>query len=393
MKYYTAKYILFQKKQDDTYKLINEVTLDQFLIKKPLKELIESFKKGQKIESYLNDIKTKDDCQFLISKKVLISEELYKYETYTSQLPRETYFSIKPLLAGEENKIVFHGIPFGKGNPSDFRTSFFPSKFRSFSNMISFLDNQHFLSFPIGAVLNKENLNNTQNLINKDRLRDYGDLFIHQFESVSKAYEKIEYTYDNIFKTSNIPFSIGGDHSITYPILKSLGKMDEPFNVIHFDAHTDIYENRFSDISDDPDFFHHGNFVTKSLEIKSLKKYIMLGLRSNPTGKINSKIEFYDVGTLKKYLRKQKKIDLGISGKTYITFDIDILDPVYAPGTATPVPFGLTPFEVLDVFNDCLEGIDIVGIDFVEVNPSIDNKEETMNIAMNLIIALLSYLK
>ena len=109
--------------------------------------------------------------------------------------------------------------------------------------------------------------------------------------------------------------------------------------------------------------------------------------------KINSKIEFYDVGTLKKYLRKQKKIDLGISGKTYITFDIDILDPVYAPATATPVPFGLTPFEVLDVFNDCLEGIDIVGIDFVEVNPSIDNKEGTMNIAMNLIIALLSYLK
>jgi agmatinase len=393
MKYYKAKYILFKKKSEDTYKLINEVTLDQFLIKSHLKELIESFIEGQEIKNYLNNPKIKDDCHFLIEKKILISEELYKYETYTSQIPKETYFGIRPHMEGLDNKIIFHGIPFGKGNPSDFRTSFFPSKFRSFSKVISLLEDQHFLSFPIGAVLNKSNLKNVQTLINDDRLRDNGDLFIHQFESSSKAYEKIEYTYDKIFKVNNIPFSLGGDHSITYPILKALGKTNEAFNVLHFDAHTDIYENRFLDISDDPEFFHHGSFVTKSLKIESLKKYIMLGLRSNPTGTINSKIDFYDIGKLKGFLKKGGKIDLGIEGKTYITFDIDILDPVYAPGTATPVPFGLNPFEVLDVLNNCLEGIDIVGIDFVEVNPERDHHEATMNIAMNLIIGLLSYLK
>jgi arginase family enzyme len=163
---------------------------------------------------------------------------------------------------------------------------------------------------------------------------------------------------------------------------------------VHFDAHTDIYEGKFLDINEEFDFFHHGNFVTKSLALKSLKNYYMFGLRGKPTGDVNKKISFFDIGKVKKILINPEEMNMKISGKTYVTFDIDVFDPVYAPGTATPVSYGLDPFEVINLLEICLKDADIVGIDFVEVNPSRDDKNKnTMIVALNTVINLLTYYK
>ncbi len=396
MKYFTAKYITIKDRKDTTYLLVNEVTLDQFLIKEDLKEIVSSFKTGAEIEHYLQDPKTKEECQFLIKKGILIDEETYRYETYSFQVPNETYYSLKPINEEEDNTqtIAFVGIPFGRGNTTDSRTSAFPTLFRKFSRSISLTNATNFLSHPIGSVIEEQNSTNLQKLIASGKMRDMGNLFIHPFESSAKAYDKIEKTYHSIFKRKIKPFSLGGDHSITYPILKALSQNTEEFNVIHFDAHTDIYNGKFLDINDEFDFFHHGNFVTKSLELSSLKKYIMIGLRGKPTGVLDEKVNYYDVNKVKKILKNPEAFDLGITGKTYITFDIDVLDPIYAPGTATPIPFGLTPFEVVSLFEICFKNIEIIGMDFVEVNPELDNKNKaTMHMAMNLILALLSNYK
>jgi agmatinase len=394
MIYYKAKYIEIIEKNKGDFLLINEVTLDQFLIKSHLKDLIVSFKDGADIEKC--DPTLKEELSFLIEKKILIEESVFGFETYNCQIPNDTYFRLKPLKQEEEkfNKIVFLGIPYGKGNPSDFRTSNFPSTFRTFSKSISLIDRQHFLSYPIGSVLNEKCIQNLQNLIDSDRIRDMGDMFIHQFESNAKAYNKIEEIYGKVFKSGLKPIGLGGDHSITYPILKSLSENLEEFNVVHFDAHTDIYEGKFLDINEEFDFFHHGNFVTKSLALKSLKNYYMFGLRGKPTGDVNKKISFFDIGKVKKILINPEEMNMKISGKTYVTFDIDVFDPVYAPGTATPVSYGLDPFEVINLLEICLKDADIVGIDFVEVNPSRDDKNKnTMIVALNTVINLLTYYK
>ena len=117
----------------------------------------------------------------------------------------------------------------------------------------------------------------------------------------------------------------------------------------------------------------------------------MVGLRGAPSKNHNSKIEYYDVSMVKSLIAKASKLNL--SGRTYITFDIDVIDSSYVSGTATPVCFGLTPFEVIECFELFLKNIDIIGIDFVEVNPNRDHNKQTMEYALNLIILLLSYIK
>lgn len=397
-KFYKAKYIHFTKdfETDENIKLVNKVTLDQFLVSEELMKFINSFEKGNILDnvnsSFENDYI--EDFDFLIQKKILLNEDDFYKETYKCQLPRNRYFRVKPLFDDDtfNNKIVFVGIPFGKGNPSDSGTAFFPHNFRTLSEKISLLDKDHFTTFPVGSIIQEDNKDNLKNIISNDYLRDIGDIFMHHFEYSHIAYEKIQHVYESILSSKSIPFGLGGDHSITYPILKAIDKFfDEPFNVIHFDAHTDIYEGTFEDINNDFDFFHHGNFVTKSLQLKNLNKYIMVGLRGAPSKNYDDKIEYYDVSMVKKLLAEKQKLEL--EGKTYITFDIDIIDSSFISGTATPVCFGLTPFEIVESFELLLKELDIIGIDFVEVNPSRDNNKQTMEYALNLIILLLSYIK
>lgn len=394
MKYFTSKYINFQRKSEDLYLLVNEITLDQYHIDANLKGVLEAFKTGKTLDDeIINSEKTKNDCLFLIDRNILLAEDAIENETKTFQFSKNTYFKLQNIKKGETNKIAFVGVPFGKGNQTDINSGKFPKSFRSYSSRVSLSMQKNYIASPFGSIQEEHNLKNLEKLIVDGRLRDHGDVFIHQFESSTQVYNKIEYVYDSIFSTTTIPFSIGGDHSITYPILKSLSKHTDHFNVLHFDAHTDVYDNKFTQISDDPDFFHHGSFVSKSMKLASLKKYIMLGLRGTPSRGVHEKIEMYPVGKIKKLLKQNQKIDLGITGKTYITFDIDVIDPAYAPATATPVCFGLTPFEVIELLELCLPDIEIVGIDFVEVNPKRDRENITSDTAMNIIMSLLSYIK
>lgn len=191
MKYFTAKYIKIVKKSDAVFLLINEVTLDQFLIKENLKLIIDAFKEGNEIDTYINSPETKEECLFLIKKGILIDNEDYLYETYNFQIPKDTYYGLKPIDEKVDSIIAFVGIPFGRGNTTDSGTSNFPSIFRAFSKAISLTHSKNFLSHPVGSVLNEQSIDRLSNLIVSDRLRDMGNLFIHPFESNAKAYHKI----------------------------------------------------------------------------------------------------------------------------------------------------------------------------------------------------------
>jgi guanidinopropionase len=214
------------------------------------------------------------------------------------------------------------------------------------------------------------------------RIADIGDVQFKNMFSLDEAIKDIERFYDAIFAANVLPLGIGGDHSVSWPILKALGKKHQaPVAVIHFDAHTDT----------GPEFlgskFHHGAPFRLAVEAGVIdpKKMIQIGIRGGQNiyeglefcddhGIRMIKIEeFEDIGWL-----EATKIARRIVGDSpvYLTFDIDSLDPAYAPGTGTPESGGITMREAQRMLRE-LRGLSFVGGDMVEVSPPFDPSGHT----------------
>ena len=188
----------------------------------------------------------------------------------------------------------------------------------------------------------------------------------------------------DIVKAGKNPLTIGGDHFITLPILRSVAKEHGPVALIHFDAHTDTYSGGSQ--------YDHGTFLHHAVEegIVDTQHSLQIGIRTNFTRE-GYPFEVLDgawVGdngpqeTLKKI--KQRVGDK----KVYVTFDIDCLDPAYAPGTGTPVAAGLTTDCALKIIRG-LQGLNLVGMDVVEVSPAYDHAEITSLAAATLALEYL----
>jgi agmatinase len=187
------------------------------------------------------------------------------------------------------------------------------------------------------------------------------------------------------------PLSVGGDHSISLPILKALGK-DRPVGMIHIDAHCDT-----SGGFDRTKFHHGGPFREAVLEgVLDPKRTIQIGIR----GSAEYLWEFsYDSGMT--VIHAEEITGLGMAaviertravagdGPTYISFDIDSLDPAFAPGTGTPEIGGLTTREALELLRG-LKGLNIVGGDVVEVAPQYDASTNTAQAGAQMLFEILS---
>lgn len=205
-------------------------------------------------------------------------------------------------------------------------------------------------------------------------IADIGDVLFKNYFSLEEALKSIEEYYKKIAAAGVVPIAVGGDHSITYPMLKVLGAK-EPLALIHFDSHCDTgegggYGSRF----------HHGSpFSNAAIDgVINPKKTIQIGTRgktelfwqfSQDSGMSVIHVEeFYEKGW-KKVVDEIRKI-IGTS-PAYLSFDIDVLDPAYAPGTGTPEPGGITMFEAQQVLRG-LRGLNIIGGDVVEISPPFD---------------------
>ncbi|MEH6549340.1 MAG: agmatinase [Pseudomonadales bacterium] len=209
------------------------------------------------------------------------------------------------------------------------------------------------------------------------RIADIGDVQYRDMFNLDNAYKDIERYYDAIAEAGVIPLGIGGDHSVTYPILKALAaKQDEPLAIIHFDAHTDTW----------PEYqgskFHHGAPFRLATDegLINPQKTIQIGIRggqnmadgldySRDNGmRVVTIEEFDDLGW--KAVAQEARELVGNS-PVYLTFDIDCLDPAYAPGTGTPEAGGMTMRETQRLLRE-LDGLNYVGADMVEVAPPFD---------------------
>lgn len=227
------------------------------------------------------------------------------------------------------------------------------------------------------------------------RIGDLGDVPLpHLFDDAGVVAD-IEGFYRRVVAGSTMPLSIGGDHSITFPILKALGAK-EPVGLVHIDAHTDTWD-QFLNTK-----FSHGAPFRRAVEAGVLdpKRTIQIGIRgaqnadegwrySEQSGMRVVFIEELNERGCAAVLEEARTI-VG-NGPVYVSFDIDSLDPAFAPGTGTPEFGGLTPVQAQTLVRG-LEGMNLIGADVVEVSPPFDYANITALAGATMAYELLSIL-
>ena len=223
------------------------------------------------------------------------------------------------------------------------------------------------------------------------RVADIGDVPFQSRYRLELSHDDIEKRFNQIVDAGVIPLAVGGDHSITHPIMKAVGRK-QPVGMIHIDAHCDT-----GGMFDQTKFHHGGPFRNAVLDgVLDPARTIQIGIR----GSSEYLWEFsYDSGMT--VIHAEEIPGLGIpaiiekakaivgDGPTYLSFDIDSLDPGFAPGTGTPEIGGLTTREVLELIRG-LKGVNLVGGDVVEVAPQYDATTNTAQAGAQVLFEILS---
>ena len=227
------------------------------------------------------------------------------------------------------------------------------------------------------------------------QVADVGDVAINTF-SLSQSLAIIENSYKAILEHNVIPMGIGGDHSITLPILRAMADKHGPLALVHVDAHADVNDDMFGEKET------HGTVFRRAYEEGLIvpKKTFQIGIRGSGYAATDFTeargwgFRQYPAETLwhKSFTTIGDEIrdEIGTT-KTYVTYDIDSLDPAYAPGNGTPEIEGLTTPQALQLIR-ALKGLNIVGCDLVEVSPPYDSSGNTALTGANLLYELLCVL-
>ena len=227
---------------------------------------------------------------------------------------------------------------------------------------------------------------------NTARCADLGDCPVNPAD-VNDSLERITAFYDKVLAQGIMPMTVGGDHLVSLPVLRSLAR-ERPVGMIHFDSHTDFYDSYFGGFR-----YTHGTPFRRAAEegLLDLHRVVQIGIRGTAYDgedvafarsqgvRIVMIEELMDRGW--KAVMEEARSILG-TGPTYLSFDIDGIDPSFAPGTGTPEIGGFTPHEAQRMVR-MLEGIDLVGADLVEVSPPFDPSGQTAWVAVNIIFEIL----
>ncbi len=203
-------------------------------------------------------------------------------------------------------------------------------------------------------------------------ITDYGDMAF-DYAKVSEVPRLIEQHIGGILAAGVGTVTLGGDHSITLPILRAYAEKFGPIAVIQFDAHSDLWPD------DDPERIDHGTFMYKAVKqgIVDTEHSLQIGIRTECADYCGMPYidarSAHEKGAL--WVAEQVKARVG-DRPCYISFDIDALDPAFAPGTGTPVWGGLASWQAAAILRD-LAGINLVGGDIVEVSPPFDTTGAT----------------
>lgn len=251
--------------------------------------------------------------------------------------------------------VVVSGVPFDNAATNRAGARLGPRAIRAASTEVSSLD-----SFPLGF-----------NVFDHLRVIDYGDCYLDSGYP-AEVVERVEAHADQILASGAKMLTFGGDHFVSYPLLRAHAKKHGPLALVHFDAHSDTWP-------DDGERLDHGSMFLRAARegLIDPERSVQIGIRT-----ANDQTHGFTILTAPWVQRNnpevtvEKILEVVGSSKAYLTFDIDCLDPAFAPGTGTPVPGGLSTANALAILRS-LGSLDFVGMDLVEVAPAYDNAEIT----------------
>ena len=215
--------------------------------------------------------------------------------------------------------------------------------------------------------------------LSQKKVFDYGN--IHR--------EKIEEVFGKIISKSKIPILIGGDHSITAEVIKSISKKTEPLSLVYFDAHPDFVSSTTN---------YYGSVFHDVLPNIDIKSSVQIGIRTPEQEELeNIKKHNLKIITPFDIVENGVKEIVNsiletIGNNVYISFDMDCIDPSFAPGVSVPVPMGLKNVEAVYLLKEIVKH-GIVGMDLMEVCPSYDIKDRTSHLASRIIGEVISNCK
>lgn len=287
-----------------------------------------------------------------------------------------TMFRLPGKLGADKLDIAIIGVPLDIGTSNRAGSRFGPRQVRGESVLVR----------PYGMYTRAAPFDSFQ-------IDDIGDVALNTF-NLADSIGIIESFYNDVLVHPVKPMSIGGDHTIALPILRALHKKHGKMALVHVDAHADINDVMFGEK------IAHGTIFRRALEegLVDGNKMFQIGLRTtgysaedfdwsrNRGARVVPAEEcwYKSLAPLMEEIRKT----IGSDTPTYLTFDIDGLDPSVAPGTGTPEPGGLTASQGIEVIRG-VWGLNLIGADLVEVSPPYDPSGNTSLLAANLVFEML----
>ncbi len=289
-----------------------------------------------------------------------------------------TMMRLPSATSAEGLDAAFVGVPMDIGASHRSGTRFGPRQIRAES-----------------AMLRPYNMATRVSPFDHMQVADLGDVAINTF-NLEKSIEIIDAALFEIVAAGAVPLTMGGDHTLTLPALRAMARHHGPVGLVHVDAHADINEHMFGEK------LAHGTPFRRAVEegLLDTNRVVQIGLRG--TGYADDDFDWprqqgfrvvqaedcwhKSLTPLMAEVREQ----MG-EGPVYLTYDIDSLDPAYAPGTGTLEIGGLTTVQALEIIRG-LRGVNLVGADLVEVSPPYDMAGTTALIAANLLYEMLCVL-
>nr|XP_009687910.1 PREDICTED: agmatinase, mitochondrial [Struthio camelus australis] len=224
---------------------------------------------------------------------------------------------------------------------------------------------------------------------------DVGDVNVNLY-NLPDSCRRIRECYGKIVASGCVPLTLGGDHTVTYPILQAVAEKHGPVGLVHVDAHADTGDVALGER------IYHGTPFRRCVEegLLDCGRVVQIGLRgssytpdpykwAHPQG---FRVVLAEDCWMKSLVPLMQEVRKQMGDKpVYISFDIDGLDPAYAPGTGTPEIAGLTPAQALEIIRGC-KGLNVVGCDLVEVAPIYDASGNTALLGANLLFEMLCVL-
>jgi guanidinopropionase len=228
------------------------------------------------------------------------------------------------------------------------------------------------------------------------KVADLGDVPVNPCD-IADTLAHIEQFFARVKAAGAVPLSAGGDHLVTLPIFRGIVDKKQPIGMVHFDAHSDTWDRYFGDFK-----YTHGTPFRRAIEEGLLdpRRTVQIGIRGSLYAaddldwalaqgiRVITIEEYFKLGTEKVIAEARRVVG---QGPTYISFDVDSLDPVYAPGTGTPEVGGFNTFEAQQMLRG-LRGLDLIGGDVVEVSPPFDSGGTTALVGATMMFEILCVL-